>query len=206
MICAIDLAGRVAALPRRQHRRIIALAGPPASGKSTFARELTAALGTRAELIPMDGFHLDNRILYRRGMLERKGAPESFDLGGLTRLVSALQSPDGVVFPVFDRERDISVAGAGEIRPDCDTVVIEGNYLMFDRPGWRELVANWDACLFLDASPEELRTRLIQRWLEHGLDRDEAKRRTETNDMPNALSVLSARLHPPVELTPDDSA
>jgi fructokinase len=67
---------------RRQARRVVAIAGPPASGKSTLAAGLVAALrgaGVHSQLVPMDGFHLDNRILTDRGILDRKGSPPSFD-------------------------------------------------------------------------------------------------------------------------------
>jgi fructokinase len=58
--------------PRRQARRVVAIAGPPASGKSTLAAGLVEAIrgaGVHSQLVPMDGFHLDNRILGDRGIL-----------------------------------------------------------------------------------------------------------------------------------------
>ena len=75
-------AGAGAQSPRRQARRVVAIAGPPASGKSTLAAGLVAAIrgaGVHSQLVPMDGFHLDNRILSDRGILDRKGSPPSFD-------------------------------------------------------------------------------------------------------------------------------
>ena len=63
-----------------KQRCVIAIAGPPAAGKSSIAEGVAAALeadGTPCGLIPMDGFHLDNAVLEARGLLKRKGAPES---------------------------------------------------------------------------------------------------------------------------------
>ena len=74
-----------------------------------------------------------------RGILDRKGSPPSFDAIGLLRLVQVLGAAQELYYPVFDRARDLSVAGAGHIAPDCDTIVIEGNYLLMDAPIWRDM-------------------------------------------------------------------
>jgi len=191
------LIARITALPCAG-RRLIALAGPPASGKSTLAADLVARLGPSAALVPMDGFHLDNRLLDAMGLRDRKGTPESFDLGGLTRLVSALRHEARVYYPLFDRACDIAIAGAGCVTPTHQTVVIEGNYLMFDAPGWRDLAAQWDGCVFLDVDAATLRQRLLRRWQDHGPD--VARARVEGNDMPNADLVRRRRLRPKTEM------
>ena len=69
-------------------RFIVAIAGPPGAGKSTLADALHEELTRRGEksaVLPMDGFHMDNGILEERGLLKRKGAPETFDVRGLPR-------------------------------------------------------------------------------------------------------------------------
>ena len=74
----VKVANRLKVMPTRSPRALIAVAGPPASGKSTFAAQLVAHLNQSthsAVLVPMDGFHLDNSVLARRGLLARKGAP-----------------------------------------------------------------------------------------------------------------------------------
>ncbi|RMH48952.1 MAG: nucleoside/nucleotide kinase family protein [Alphaproteobacteria bacterium] len=196
------LVARVRSAPRRARRRLVALAGPPASGKSTLAGAMVHALGRAGEpaaLVPMDGFHLDNRILEPAGLLARKGAPETFDLGGLARLVAALGTEDEVFYPLFDRARDIAIAGAGRVGPECATVVIEGNYLLFDAPGWRELARAWDLSVRLEVSEAELERRLVARWLGHGLDPDAARARARGNDLANAERIRRAAL--PADIT-----
>lgn len=132
---------RIAALPTGPGRRLIAVAGQPASGKSTLAAALVAALNspeTTAALVPMDGFHLDNALLRDRSLLERKGAPETFDAAGLVHAMRRLKSEPHVVLPSFDRHRDIAIAGAIEITALHRLVLVEGNYLCFDEdPGAR---------------------------------------------------------------------
>ncbi|GGE54435.1 nucleoside/nucleotide kinase family protein [Actibacterium pelagium] len=187
----------ILAAPRTGHRKVVAVAGPPASGKSTLSEVLAEQLTTKgcnATVVPMDGFHLDNRILQARGLLGRKGAPETFDIGGFLRLVTALPTSDTVYFPIFDRERDIAIAGAGLVSDDCDTVVVEGNYLLFDAPEWRDLRKYWNFAVQLDVPISVLRQRLIDRWLSYGLTLGQATARAETNDLRNVELVASQRL------------
>ena len=181
---ALDrLAARIAAVPPRGARRMVALAGPPAAGKSTVAAVLAAALPD-AVAVPMDGFHLDNRILTARGLLARKGAPETFDAAGFVHAAARLAAGETVIWPDFDRARDLSVAGALEVGGRATTVVIEGNWLLLDAAPWRE--AWWDSTVALDVPDDVLRARLVRRWLDHGLDEAAAVARAEGNDMVNA--------------------
>ena len=138
--------------------------------------------GLASQLVPMDGFHLDNSILTDRKILDRKGSPPSFDAIGLLRLVQVLGAAQELYYPVFDRARDLSIAGAGHISPECDTIVIEGNYLLMDAPIWRDMAGYWDLSIQLTCSDAELEARLIQRWLDHGLTPEAARIRAQSND------------------------
>ncbi len=180
---------RVGAVRPKARRRLIAIAGAPASGKTTLAAELAEALGARAILVPMDGFHLDNRILDARGLRPRKGAPQTFDGAGFVHMIRRLASEDEVVIPVFDRARDIAIAGASVVGPETETAVVEGNYLLLDEEPWRALRPLWDLSVYLKVPEDTLRARLIQRWLDHGLNPQAAEARATSNDLPNALHI-----------------
>jgi fructokinase len=191
------LADLVLAAPRSGRRRLVALAGGPASGKSTLAGALAQRLsdtGCAAQVVPMDGYHLHNPVLLARGLLDRKGAPETFDVAGFLHLVTRLHDEPEVFHPTFDRPRDIAIAASGVIGPLCDTVIVEGNYLLFDEPVWRELHAHWDFSIKLDVPMDILKSRLVDRWLDHGLTADQAEIRAEKNDMANARKVSNAPL------------
>jgi len=191
------LAEKIMARLPEEGRAIIALTGPPGSGKSTCAESLAGeleTLGRCVQIVPMDGFHLDNRLLEASGLLPRKGAPETFDLAGFTHLITRLRSEPVIIYPLFDRERDIAVAGAGEVSADCDCIIVEGNYLLFDEPGWRELAPFWDISIHLTVSENLLRARLVQRWRDHGLAEEAAQDRAERNDMANARRISAAAL------------
>jgi len=148
-------------------------------------------LGCPSQVVPMDGFHLDNVILSERQLLARKGALETFDVGGLLNLVKRVANDDQVFYPKFDRARDLSLAGAGVIANDCDTIIIEGNYLLNVAPTWRELSQYWDLSIQIDIPITVLEERLIGRWLSLGLSLDQATARAKENDLVNAEIVRS---------------
>lgn len=170
-------------------RRFVALAGPPAAGKSTLVEGLASALGPEAAVLPMDGYHLDNAVLDVRGQRARKGAPWTFDVGGLARDLDRLRADDGpVLVPVFDRALDLSRGAAREIGPEARIVLVEGNYLLLDEAPWSGL--RWDLTVALAVPKAVLEARLVQRWLDHGHSLDAARARAQDNDLPNARAVL----------------
>jgi len=178
-------------------RRLIAIAGPPASGKSTLAAALVNGLnasGGPAVLVPMDGFHLDNNILSEQGLLTRKGSPESFDALGFVNAISRLRTEPDVILPAFDRARDISIAGAVKVTANHRVVVVEGNYLFFNAAPWHHLDGMWDLSVYLNVPHDVLVERLVQRWLDLGLTRQEALEKARMNDLPNAERVAASRM------------
>lgn len=189
---ADELAGRIRDEAAGRARFVVALAGPPGAGKSTLSEALVDALGSAAVVLPMDGFHLDNAVLETRGLLARKGAPETFDAAGLAVALERVRRDDGeVVVPLFDRSLDLARAGAMVIGKEHRIVLVEGNYLLLDRQPWDALVPFFDLTVRLDAPREELERRLVRRWLDHGHDPEAARRRASGNDMPNADLVMA---------------
>lgn len=186
-----ELARLVTAKAEGRDRFTVAVAGAPGAGKSTLAGRLADALGSRAVVVPMDGFHFDNAILEARGQMAVKGAPQTFDVAGFGALMARLLSEDTVAIPVFDRSADLARAGAAIVSAATPIRIVEGNYLLLDRPGWRDLRRHFDLTVFLDVPEEELERRLIQRWLDHGLDPDAARARALSNDIPNARLVVA---------------
>lgn len=169
-------------------RNLIAIVGAPGAGKSRLAREVAAALNDReagsAAVVAMDGFHLDNATLDARGLRARKGAPETFDVAGLHAQILALKHAEhDLPVPVFDRAADAVIPAAEVIPGRARFVLVEGNYLLLNHPGWRDLFPIFDLSVRIAVPETELRTRLMARWRD--LPEAEARRRVEENDLPN---------------------
>jgi type I pantothenate kinase len=150
---------------------VIALGGSVAVGKSTAARLVVALLRGlrpqwRTELVTTDGFLLPNATLIERGILERKGFPESYDRRKLLRFVAALKSGvESVQAPLYshltydvlpDRVQDV-------VRPDV--VVLEGVNVL-QRGAGRVYVSDFvDFALYLDADEADIRRWYAERFL-----------------------------------------
>ncbi|MDO6585278.1 nucleoside/nucleotide kinase family protein [Salipiger sp. 1_MG-2023] len=197
------LVDRVVSL-QGDRRRIVAVVGAPGSGKSTLAEALAEALsaqGISAAVLPMDGFHYDDALLEAMGLRPRKGAPETFDVAGFSQLLTRLRAndEDQVCVPVFDRALEISRNAARMIPSSVEILIVEGNYLLLDAPGWRDLRKHYDVSVMLDVPEAKLRARLWKRWQDHGIPEAEIPAKVEGNDLRNALTVLTQSL--PADLT-----
>lgn len=175
-------------------RFIVAIAGPPGAGKSTLADALQEELTRRGEqsaVLPMDGFHMDNGILEERGLLKRKGAPETFDVRAFIDIVSAVRKADEeVLVPVFDRSREIAIASARVVAPETRIILAEGNYLLLDEAPWSRLDGMFDLSIFVGPSYEVLEERLRQRWIRYGLDAAGIEWKLYGNDLPNGKRII----------------
>ncbi|NTT87155.1 nucleoside/nucleotide kinase family protein [Tabrizicola fusiformis] len=170
-------------------RFLTALAGPPGAGKSTLAAALVAALGAGARAVPMDGFHYDDGLLIRRGLRDRKGAPETFDAAGFLHLLQRLRVEDEVAIPLFDRDLEISRAGADVVSPEDRLLVVEGNWLLLDEAPWN--AARYDLTVFIDVPEAELDRRLVARWAHHGKTPEQARAWIDGNDLPNIRRCIA---------------
>ena len=183
-------------------RRLVAVAGPPGSGKSTLAEALVAGLDERhrgmAALLPMDGYHFDDTVLEPRGLLPRKGAPETFDVGGLAAMLARLRAneEEEIAVPRFDRSIEIARAGAALVPRGARVIVVEGNYLLLDRAPWSALHPLFDTSVMIRTPEPVLRERLRRRWVEHGLDEAGIAWKLDGNDLPNGRVVLEESVAP----------
>ena len=178
-------------------RIVVAIAGAPASGKSTLAERLVSGLNEIAEgcaaLLPMDGYHYDDRVLIERGLRARKGAPETFDVFGLLHMLDRLKrnEEDEIAVPVFDRDLEISRAGARLIPRAARVLIVEGNYVLLDEQPWSRLDAMFDFTVMVDAREDLLRQRLVDRWRSYGFTSAEIEAKVEGNDLPNSRYVVA---------------
>ncbi|MFM7654256.1 MAG: nucleoside triphosphate hydrolase [Paracoccaceae bacterium] len=186
-----ELAQVIRAKAQGQGRFLAALAGPPGAGKSTLAAELVAALGPGAKAVPMDGFHYDDAVLTVRGARNRKGAPDTFDVAGFRHLLQRLRVEPEVAIPLFDRDLEISRAGADIVTPADQILIVEGNYLLLNEAPWPDLAPLFDLTIWIDVPESELDRRLLARWAHYGKTPAEARAWIDGNDMPNIRRVVS---------------
>ncbi len=183
-------------------RQIIAIAGAPASGKSTITDELHRRLneidpGSTA-LLPMDGYHYDDEVLGPRGWQSRKGAPHTFDVGGYASSLRRLRANDepNVAVPRFDRDIEIARAGAIIIEPAARLIITEGNWLLLEDEPWPMLRPHFDHTALVVTEPETLERRNRDRWVGYDYTEEMIRQKLEGNDLPNARLVYERSAEP----------
>jgi type I pantothenate kinase len=156
---------------------VIGVAGSVAVGKSTTARILRELLarwpGTpRVELLTTDGFLYSNSELERRGLLQRKGFPESYDRRSLLRLVAEVKSgKDEVSAPVYSHLTYDIVPGERIVVRHPDVLIVEGlNVLQPPRvraDGRTGLAVSdfFDFSVYVDARTEDIKRWYVERFL-----------------------------------------
>lgn len=181
-------------------RLLVALAGPPASGKSTCADMLNDLLNVsgrcKSSVFQMDGYHYDDSVLIARGLRARKGAPETFDVAGFRHILDRLKHNEEaeIAVPVFDRSLEISRAGARMIPRDINVLIVEGNYILLDQEPWSSLAPLFDVSVSIRVPEEVLRQRLYARWEGYGIPAEQIAAKVEANDLPNGALVLAKSL------------
>jgi len=156
---------------------VIGVAGSVAVGKSTTARILRELLarwpGTpRVELLTTDGFLFPNAELERRGLLQRKGFPESYDRRGLLRFVAEVKSGnEEVSSPVYSHLTYDIVPGERIVVRRPDVLIVEGlNVLQAPRvraDGRSGLALSdfFDFSVYVDARKEDIKRWYVERFL-----------------------------------------
>ena len=151
---------------------VIGVAGSVAVGKSTISRVLRELLsrweGTpRVERVTTDGFLLPNAELERRGLLQRKGFPESYDRRALVRFVAAVKAGAAEVRAPFYSHLDYDiVAGAEIVVRQPDVLIVEGlNVLQPPRGNGLALSDLFDFSVYVDAKSEHIEGWYVDRFL-----------------------------------------
>ncbi|ORY57442.1 P-loop containing nucleoside triphosphate hydrolase protein [Pseudomassariella vexata] len=198
-------------------RAVIALAGPPGSGKSTIAAEVVHRLNAgrvtpAAAVVPMDGFH------YSRATLDsfpnaaeayaRRGAAWTFDSAGVVALFKALdagkmiprEEAPVVRAPSFDHALKDPVADDITIPSSVTLVILEGNWLLYDEDPWRKIAGMVDETWFVDVDRDIARNRVARRHIRSGIETtwNDALARAEDNDIPNGDDVRRTLIKPHV--------
>ena len=164
-------------LPTKRPTYIIAVTGSVAVGKSTFARVLAGVLShwsdhPSVELVTTDGFLYPNQVLEERGLMERKGFPESYDLHKMLDFMIALrQGAAELKVPVYSHDSyDIVPNEFLEIRRP-EILILEGlNLLQLHLPGETRSPKIFasdliDFSIYVDAEEAHIRQWYLERFM-----------------------------------------
>jgi type I pantothenate kinase len=151
---------------------IIGVAGSVAVGKSTVSRLLVELLRRwpdtpKVELVTTDGFLLPNAELERRGIMARKGFPESYDRTALLRFVADIKSgKPNVTAPVYSHLSYDIVPGAEIVVNQPDVLIVEGlNVLQSPGAGLETAVSDYfDFKIYVDAETDDVTQWFLKRF------------------------------------------
>ena len=176
-------------------RIIIGIVGKPGAGKSTLSSFLIGKLPTETvSLVPMDGYHLSNKVLEKLGRRDRKGAPDTFDSRGYAALLQRIaSSSDDVYFPIFHREIEESIAAEGVVTTTTKLVLTEGNYLLHNLDGWKEVSPILTESWYVQVNDTVRLERLVDRHHFYGKDRQAAHDWAHGTDENNARLVEATK-------------
>ena len=152
---------------------VIGVAGSVAVGKSTFARILQALLARwpdhpQVDLVTTDGFLHPNAVLEERGIMNRKGFPESYDTRRLLQFLRDLKSGAAeVTAPVYSHVVYDIVEGEQIVVRRPDIVIVEGlNMLQVGAESSTEFVSDYfDFSIYVDADEAHIEQWYVQRFL-----------------------------------------
>ena len=172
-------------------RIIIGIVGKPGAGKSTLSSYLIEKLPKESvALVPMDGYHLSNKELDALGRRNRKGAPDTFDSNGYAALLQRIAtSIDDVYFPIFHREIEESIAAEGVVTAKTKIVLTEGNYLLHDQGGWKNVAPILTESWYVEVDDVVRLERLVDRHHFYGKERQAAYDWAHGTDENNAQLV-----------------
>ncbi|MDH4118304.1 MAG: type I pantothenate kinase [Acidimicrobiia bacterium] len=150
---------------------VIGIAGSVAVGKSTIARILQELLARwpdhpRVDLVTTDGFLLSNAVLEARGIMHRKGFPESYDRRRLLDFVTDLKAGvDEVEAPVYSHQAYDIVEGHTRTVRRPDILVLEGLNVLEGGGTGTHVSDYFDFSIFVDAESADIESWYVSRFL-----------------------------------------
>lgn len=158
--------------PPRRIPFIIGIAGSVAVGKSTISRVLQALLSRwpqhpKVDLVTTDGFLLPNQTLEDRGLLDRKGFPESYDRKALLDFVSRAKAGDEHLdVPIYSHIKYDVLEDERRVISSSDILIVEGLNVLQAGDSGAFVSDYFDFSIFVDADADDVKRWYVERFLE----------------------------------------
>lgn len=150
---------------------VIGIAGSVAVGKSTTARLLTRMLASlftelNVEMITTDGFLHPNKVLKEKGIMNRKGFPESYNMENLVAFLSKVKAGEtNISSPVYSHEVYDIVEGKTTILHKPDILIVEGINVLQSPSNEQIYISDFfDFSIYVDAEPEQIEIWYLERF------------------------------------------
>jgi pantothenate kinase len=197
----------------KPNRLMIAIVGNPGSGKSVLAEQLNwmiyrGVIGkeVRPMALQMDGFHYSNEYLehHYRELSEGskiplawvKGQPDTIDVDAMrARLTELRAMAENVSWPGYSRVTHEPVPNASKVHVSTNVVIVDGNYLLSDRPPFTGIKDFFDVRIYIEVPTAKILSNLMDRQLKNGKSVDEAKAWIKRVDLPNAKLVEASKVN-----------
>lgn len=184
-------------------RVVVGLVGPVGSGKSVIAALCKSFAGQvelpfRFETVGIDAFHYPNDYLlsHKAGdgtLKDVKGRYDTYDVPKLVSTLSDFAAGKAVSLPEYSRKTHDPVEGAKTISEENALLIVEGQWLLYDKNGWEAILPLLDLSYFIEADKEKLRDAVIMRHSRGGRSTEEAAKYYDEVDAQNFESVVSTK-------------
>jgi pantothenate kinase len=185
-------------------RLLIAIAGPPGSGKTASTIQIAAIVNSQrkqntpfAVVISMDGYHYSRAHLdtlpNREEAYLRRGAPWTFDAAAAAALVKSCRvCKEDIHVPTFDHAVKDPVPNGLLVPSTARIILFEGNYLLVDETPWSEVKSLVDGCWLFMVDEEAARKRVAKRHVASGIEMTmrDALARVDRNDTLNGRYII----------------
>ncbi len=190
-------------------RRLIAIVGPPGSGKSYLASVLSHHLNHKAAseiavVVGLDGWHYPNEYLDTHTISKNKqtitlrsikGSPESFDAVSAIECLRHIKQGEEIGYPVYSREIHDPIPNAGKVLNHHEVILCEGNYWLLNELPWKTGIPLFDLRIFIQIELNTIIPALRERHLIGGKTEAEVERQLKV-DMENAERIINYSVPP----------
>ena len=190
-------------------RSLIAIVGPPGSGKSYLASALSHLLNHKASseiaiVVGQDGWHYPNDFLDSHTIQKSqqiitlrsiKGSPETFDAVSAIECLRRIKQGEEISYPIYSREIHDPIPNAAKVLSHHKLILCEGNYWLLNELPWQTGIPLFDLRIFIQVKLDTLVPALRERHLRGGKTKAEVERQIKV-DLENAERIINFSVPP----------